>query len=466
MSGIMVISFVLAIVALSGCGEVDDKTPDVVEYEDTTSTEDDIKDTVVDSEEVKNDISEQNAEDSGFDLAELECLMIRDYYSEIITEYGISGYFPIEAEEIDAEYDSGYDESYYEEYDSGYNYSGPGEGEYALIDIDGDEREELLLHVSGGTVAGEGLVIYGYNPDTRELIIELSNYPYIIGAYDNGMLEIGLSHNQGLAGDVLWPYFLYQYDEETDTYKEVAQVDAWDGNTFPSGWQGDFPDNIDTDGDKILYSIYKYGSGEDPEWVENSQYEEWHNSYINGANQKEIEWLNLDEGDIYSSIDELNKYIFDSYADTHEIPESDIGYMYVNDTIDAGMGDATEKVFNYLKDSYGLEVQIQSEGMMQADALQEGERVLYTDYDTMYALNYENKQVEDLTIFGIYPGMDVDEAMDIIKDMNFTQKYNEYAKEEIDGVYVTGISSGHYEIKIDDENGKVSKVSIVKMYSF
>ena len=50
--------------------------------------------------------------------------------------------------------------------------------------------------------------------------------------YNNGSLEVMWSHNQGSAGDALWPYTLYKYNKESDSYDVIAQVDAWDKSFY------------------------------------------------------------------------------------------------------------------------------------------------------------------------------------------------------------------------------------------
>ena len=441
------------IVTLQGCGNKTETsiTEDITTTVDIAS-EEEITEVITDqvSTEVKEEQVSKEIDHEG-----LIKLRIRDYYCSLITEYSINGYLPKKY--------GGYDFESETEYD----YAGPGEGEYAVMDIDGDGLEELILHHSDDYTVGELVIIYGYNSDTKELVNELTEYPYFVGIYDNGILEIGLSHNQGMAGEVLWPYSIYKYNAEIDTYDKVAGADAWDGMMFAMDWDGNsFPSDKDVDGENILYSIIDYESASDYTWIDKAQYEELHNSYINGANEKEIEWHDISEGDIYSSIDQLNSYIFDYYTDTHEISEFDIGYMYVQNTINGGMGDATEVVFNYLRDNAGLETVINNEGMEEAYAVLDGEHVVYSDYDTMYGLNYDGKQVGDLTIFGIYPGMSIYDARNIIEAMNFTKQYDEYSQTEIENVYVTGVSNGHYEIRIDEADGKVENVSIVKMYGF
>lgn len=99
---------------------------------------------------------------------------------------------------------------------------------FAVYDIDGDGRNELLINYSGECMAGTVLKIYDYDIETRAFRAELSEFPGVI-FYGNGIIEAGLSHNHGLASDSedFWPYTLYEYHKESDMYQSVAFVDGW-----------------------------------------------------------------------------------------------------------------------------------------------------------------------------------------------------------------------------------------------
>lgn len=82
--------------------------------------------------------------------------------------------------------------------------------------------------------------IWGYKDGKTH--IELSEFP-LMSYYSNGIIEVGWSHNHGLAGD-FWPYSVYLYNSELDEYQKYGAVDAWDkigteveinseGETFP-----------------------------------------------------------------------------------------------------------------------------------------------------------------------------------------------------------------------------------------
>ncbi len=161
---------------------------------------------------------------------------------------------------------------------------------YAIYDIDYDGQEELIIIWDTTYTAGQSVIVYGYDSAAGKVRTELWQYPLQI-FYDNGVVEVGLSHNQGLASVMpenvdFWPYFLYQYDKSTDTYVQRALVDAWNKAYRETDYEGNaFPDDIDADGDGVVYLVEV---GENQEWMDAEAYHAWRDSYIGGANEVEI----------------------------------------------------------------------------------------------------------------------------------------------------------------------------------
>ena len=108
------------------------------------------------------------------------------------------------------------------------------ENQFAVCDVDGDGREELVIqYLTANMVAGMRAPIY----DTDEnggLCLQFSEFPNLT-FYDNGAIQAGWSHNQGLAGD-FWPYTLYVYNPESDLYRDVGSVDAWSRDFQPQNY--------------------------------------------------------------------------------------------------------------------------------------------------------------------------------------------------------------------------------------
>ena len=162
------------------------------------------------------------------------------------------------------------------------NREGNKNGDFAIYDIDGDGLEELLLSFDGGNMASMSEYIWGYKNGSTH--VELCEFPSM-RYYNNGVIEVDWSHNQGLAGD-FWPYSAYSYNSETDEYQEFASVDAWDkvSTGVEVNWKGEtFPSGIDADGNGIVYYISP--ADEDGYYVDGKDYESWRNSYLDGAEE-------------------------------------------------------------------------------------------------------------------------------------------------------------------------------------
>ena len=127
---------------------------------------------------------------------------------------------------------------------------------YTITDIDGDGFEELLLIQDTGVMASmDYLVLDGQGGQLRA---ELEVFPSLT-FYENGYVRADASHNQGLAGD-FWPYALYRYDAESDSYQKVAAVDAWDGSIHAQDYAGNpFPKDADASGAGIVYYVAENG---------------------------------------------------------------------------------------------------------------------------------------------------------------------------------------------------------------
>ncbi len=171
----------------------------------------------------------------------------------------------------------------------------PGKISYAVYDVDGDGKEELILKNQDTITAGMTERVYAYEDGVfRE---EFSGFPALT-YYDNGLIHAEWSHNQGKAGDRLWPYTLYQYQPDNDSYIMLEAVDAWDKELadFISDW-GAFPDDIDADGDGYIYFLLPSdweGQYSRADIVDGSDYENWRKHYLAGAETLEIPYQELE----------------------------------------------------------------------------------------------------------------------------------------------------------------------------
>lgn len=175
------------------------------------------------------------------------------------------------------------------------------QNDFILYDVDSDGQEELLLYWGNACMAGMRLDVFGYRDGT--VFTELAAFP-VTTFYDNGAVTVDWSHNQGLAGirEDFWPYDLYTYDAETDTYQRIGSVDGWDYRMTSAGPPHQvFPTDIDTDGDGMVYFMLPAdwdGSYSSAYLADGPEYEAWRNSYLNGAVPLIIPTQKLAEGSI------------------------------------------------------------------------------------------------------------------------------------------------------------------------
>ena len=163
---------------------------------------------------------------------------------------------------------------------------------FAICDVDNDGIDELIISHNPQVIAGMMKLIYEYDAQNHEWKNELTETPYIT-FYDNGILMADWSHNHGYAGDKLWPYNLYRYNEKEDSYEIISQVDAWDKSLAERQFDGTlFPDDIDKNNDGLVYLI-SLGDGGVEEYYDNDEYDTWLTSYIGNAKEVKMAFQNL-----------------------------------------------------------------------------------------------------------------------------------------------------------------------------
>ena len=170
---------------------------------------------------------------------------------------------------------------------------------FALQDVDGDGVEELIFSNSNAPfMAAMAAYVYAYDADTETLRLELEGFP-AMDFYDNGMVKVEWSHNQGLAGDSLWPYDLLQYDEAMDSYRRIAMLDAWDRTLRDTNEQGEpFPTEIDVSGTGVVYFIMTGEAYDTSHPVDVTEYEAWVQEVLGGAKELDVVYREMTEDNI------------------------------------------------------------------------------------------------------------------------------------------------------------------------
>lgn len=183
---------------------------------------------------------------------------------------------------------------------------------FALHDVDGDGAEELILLWQNACMAGQTETVYGYDETAREARQELREFPGVI-FYTGGAAEAPWSHNQGWAGE-FWPYTLYRWQAETDTYENMGSVDAWDRALVSDG----FPRDVDTDEDGMIYFLltdnWNFTAHRDPgtgaeHWyyeeppVDGAAYLRWRDAVLGDAEALELSFVPLTAENIAEELD-------------------------------------------------------------------------------------------------------------------------------------------------------------------
>lgn len=158
---------------------------------------------------------------------------------------------------------------------------------FAICDVDGDGAEELVIRFVTAPMAGMAERVYGYDA-ADGIYEELSGFPEI-RYYENGLAALPVSHNQGYAGDALWPYAAYRYNAASGLYDFAAATDAWSRELHPEG----YPDDVDTEGAGAVYYVTEDSFAE-AEPISKSAFEAWEAEFFGGGAPLELPLQGMD----------------------------------------------------------------------------------------------------------------------------------------------------------------------------
>lgn len=182
-------------------------------------------------------------------------------YRDLITEMLDTGKFPAEGSEW---------------------YGNPYDNYYAVADVDTDGQDELIIYFPNGfAMAAMVYYVYDYDRTTGKPYIQCFGFPDFT-MYDNGYIIEMASHNHGRSNmDDFWPYRVLKYNEQTDTYECIANMDAWQ-QEYNSG-NLEFPEETDADGDGVVYYNWTAEEWDNPSLVmDNAEYEMWYQEITEG----------------------------------------------------------------------------------------------------------------------------------------------------------------------------------------
>lgn len=161
---------------------------------------------------------------------------------------------------------------------------------FAVLDVDGDGEEELLVGISNTYMAGMCKVVYDYDQEKDDVRPEA--HTWFMATFYPGMIRVEASHNHGHAGDVMWPYTILYYNQEEDSYQDAYYVDAWSRELaeYDSLLERDYPEEIDTDNDGYVYLITENGETK----IRNRRdFEKWEAALFDGLEPLELHWLKM-----------------------------------------------------------------------------------------------------------------------------------------------------------------------------
>lgn len=323
---------------------------------------------------------------------------------------------------------------------------------FAVTDIDGDGREELIVSYVNATMAGMEEIIYDYDPVPGELKREFTQWPALT-YYDNGIIKEEASHNHS-RGE-FWPFALYRYQAESDAYVQIAYVTSWD-REFADEWdEGQpFPDELDTDGDGTLFNIsegaeatYEY---EDYKYNQ-ADFEEWYNGMMEGAKEISIEYRPLEYESFADFTSNYLKLLADEAGRERTDTASDLGLLILNEEhfLDAAK--------TLLSEKYDVEIEQPEPDFEEYTVGTVSGKEVFT-FTALDAgdLSYSDEKVDDVTIFGIYPGISVDGAWEKLKAYGF------YASPygEVENCLITGEGFGNVSIWFSAEDGFVTEITV------
>lgn len=166
----------------------------------------------------------------------------------------------------------------------------PNENVFCIGDVDRDGTEELLISLTTTYMEDMREAVYEYDPGTGEMRREFQEYPDVT-YFDNGMILARWSDNHTY-GEDFWPYHMYRYDADSDTYLYVGAVTSWQKTLHPEG----YPDDVDVFGTGTVYSVSD-GCVEDF-CYDQQRYDEFYEETFGTANEVELQWHLLTEEEL------------------------------------------------------------------------------------------------------------------------------------------------------------------------
>lgn len=323
---------------------------------------------------------------------------------------------------------------------------------FAVADVDQDGREELLVRWTTTTTAGSLEVVYDYNPVSGELKNEFCAYP-LLTYYDNGVIKAGWSHNQVPPAE-FWPCTFYQFEPEENSYVEIGSLRAWDD----IGEEWDFPTERDVDGDGTVYEMVKAGeeySDYDSDYegfqFNQADVDEWLGGFMEGAQEIPLVYYPMKHESFADFTPAYLRMLAAEAGKERTDTASDLGLFILNEEY---FLDAAQTL---LSEKYGVVMEQPDPAFEEWTVGSKDGKELFS-FEALNAghIGYKGERFEDVTIFGIYPGMRVDSAWEKL------QAYGFYASSyaEVENCLITGEGFGNISIWFSAEDNVVTDITV------
>lgn len=161
------------------------------------------------------------------------------------------------------------------------------DNQFAIVDVDLDGEEELLVEITTASMAGMVFKIFDYDKKVDEAVEIFACFPAVT-FYDNGVLYLEASHNQ-TGCDEVWPFGLYRMNDKTEEYEYIGGAEGATSNSYNG-----YDVTKDTDGDGVIYYVYdEDATGGTP--CTKEEYDGWYEEQFSNARAIYIPWENASE---------------------------------------------------------------------------------------------------------------------------------------------------------------------------